>query len=70
MSILTNKACITVLWLLATMFAPLAAAQNDAAYDLVQGTTTRVMEVVVAADEYVETDPERYYQQIEGLLEP
>ena len=70
MSILTNKAGVMVFWLLATMIAPQVTAQDDAAYDLVQDTTVRVMEVVVAADEYVETDPERYYLQVQGLLEP
>ena len=70
MSILTNKAGVIVFWLLATMIVPQVAAQDDAAYNLVQGTTVRIMEVVVAADEYVEADPERYYQQIQDLLDP
>jgi phospholipid transport system substrate-binding protein len=46
------------------------SAQDQAAYDLVQDTTARVMDVVVAADEYVDNDPERYYQQIQVLLDP
>jgi phospholipid transport system substrate-binding protein len=70
MSNLSNKAGVIVFWLLASMTAPQALAQDDAAYNLVQDTTVRIMEVVVAADEYVETDPERYYQQVQGLLDP
>ena len=45
-------------------------SQDQAAYDLVQDTTVRVMEVVVAADDYVDSDPERYYGQIQDLLDP
>ncbi len=45
-------------------------SQDQVAYDLVQDTTVRVMEVVVAADEYVDSDPERYYGQIQDLLDP
>ena len=45
-------------------------SQDQVAYDLVQDTTVRVMEVVVAADDYVDSDPERYYGQIQDLLDP
>ena len=46
------------------------AAQDQVAYDLVQETTEQVMAVVVAADEYVDSDPEQYYRQIQDLLDP
>ncbi len=45
-------------------------SQDQVAYDLVQDTTVRVMEVVVAADDYVDSDPERYYGQIQYMLAP
>lgn len=48
----------------------LAKEQEQSAHELLRVTTDRVMEVVIAADEYVESDPERYYQQIEVLLNP
>jgi phospholipid transport system substrate-binding protein len=42
----------------------------SSAYVVVQNTTTAVMEVVVAADEYVDADPERYYQAVHEVLDP
>jgi phospholipid transport system substrate-binding protein len=56
--------------LLGWLASPQVLAQDQVAYDLVQDTTVRVMEVVVAADDYVESDPERYYSQIQDLLDP
>lgn len=54
------------------------AAQPDAALDttkpgarsLVADTTERVMAVVTAAEEYAEEDPERYYGEIQTILDP
>lgn len=40
------------------------------AYALVQNTTMAVMDVVVAADEYADADPERYYQAVHEVLDP
>lgn len=40
------------------------------AYAVVQSTTVAVMEVVVAADEYVDADPERYYRAVHDVLDP
>ena len=60
----------TILWLLASLTSVQVLAQNHVAYDLVQDATVRVMDVVVAADAYVEADPERYYRQIQDLLDP
>lgn len=59
-----------IAWLLVSMASVQASAQHDAAYDLVQSTTGRVMDVVVAADAYAESDPERYYQEVQDLLDP
>ena len=40
------------------------------AHDVVQTTTTNVMEVVDEAKDYAEQDPERYYQAIQEILDP
>ena len=62
-------------WVGAVVFGVLAmampaVAENHPAFDLVETTTEQVMEVVVAADEYVDEDPERYYEQVQVLLDP
>lgn len=70
MAIYSSKAGAIIAWLLVSMASMQASAQHDAAYDLVQDTTTKVMEVVAAADAYAESDPERYYRQVQDLLDP
>lgn len=45
-------------------------ASGDSAHELVEAATTEVMEVVAAADAYVDDDPERYYDQVQALLDP
>lgn len=40
------------------------------AYQLVEATTAKVMDVVIAAEEYVDDDPDRYYDQVQALLDP
>jgi len=70
MSLHGNKVGVVFCWLLACVAGASAAAQTQSAYDLVQDTTVRVMVVVEAADKYVDNDPERYYQQIQDLLDP
>ena len=59
-----------LLCLLASVISVQARAQDHAAYVLGQETTVRVMDVVVAAQEYADADPERYYAQIQNLLNP
>jgi phospholipid transport system substrate-binding protein len=61
---------VTVAWLLTLCVSVPSVAQQLTAYDVVQDTTTKVMDVVAAADAYVETDAERYYRQIQELLDP
>jgi phospholipid transport system substrate-binding protein len=61
---------VTVAWLLMLCVSVPSVAQQLTAYDVVQDTTTKVMDVVAAADAYVETDAERYYRQIQELLDP
>lgn len=61
---------VVVAWLLTLCVSVPSVAQQLTAYDVVQDTTTKVMDVVAAADAYVETDAERYYRQIQDLLDP
>lgn len=61
---------VMVGWLLTLSGSMASSAQQLTAYELVQDTTRKVMDVVVAADAYVETDAERYYRQIQALLDP
>ena len=70
MSIRSLKLGVIVALLLAASGSVQAVAQNHAAYDLVQDTTTQVMDVVEAANAYADEDPERYYQQVQALLDP
>jgi phospholipid transport system substrate-binding protein len=42
----------------------------SSAYVVVQNATVAVMEVVAAADEYADADPERYYQAVHEVLDP
>ncbi len=51
---------------------PAAGSQDaaDIAYSLVQETTEKVMVVVDSAQDYVDDDPERYYDQVQSLLDP
>ncbi|MEZ5573642.1 MAG: ABC transporter substrate-binding protein [Halioglobus sp.] len=61
---------VMLVWLLTASASMGLHAQEHAAYNLVESTTRQVMDVVVAAEAYVETDPERYYSQIQDLLDP
>ena len=64
------KAGVVFGWLLASVASAQVWSEDHVAYDLVQNTTEQVMDVVVAADAYAEADPERYYRQIQDLLDP
>ena len=70
MSIRSLRVGVIIALLLAATGSVRALAQNHAAYDLVQDTTAQVMDVVEAANAYAEDDPERYYQQVQALLDP
>lgn len=62
----------TVAWLGLVALA-VQAVENptlDQAYQLVDETTKKVMAVVQAADAYVDDDPERYYRQVDAILDP
>ncbi len=55
-------------------FAAMVAAQDEVqsvtAHQVVRDTTERVMSVIKGADSYVDEDPDRYYQQIQAILDP
>ncbi len=70
MSIRNWKIGASVACLLASLISVQASAQEHAAYTLVDETTAQVMDVVVDAKAYADSDPERYYSQIQGLLDP
>lgn len=53
--------------------ASVACAQEPdgrSAHEVVQATTEQVMSVVREAESYVDEDPERYYSQIQTILDP
>ena len=47
-----------------------SAGQAISAHDVVRDTTQKVMSVIAEADTYVDEDPERYYSQIQAILDP
>lgn len=53
-------------------FGVLVQAESTAptAHDVVRDTSQRVMSAVDAAQDYVEEDPERYYREIQSILDP
>jgi phospholipid transport system substrate-binding protein len=59
------------LWLVASALAAgQSPAQANTAHQVVRDTTSRVMSVVSEADGYFDKDPDRYYQQIQAILDP
>ena len=46
-----------------------AAASGMAAYDVVEDTTSRVMSVVQEANGYADEDPERYFRELQAVLD-
>ncbi len=61
-----SRGVLTGLLLLTT---PLLAL-GQTAHDVVRETTEAVMEVVREAPDYVDEDPERYYNSIQSILDP
>lgn len=70
MSYLVEKVRIGVMWLFFSFVAVPSLAEDHPAYELVHETTVQVMDIVMVADEYVDEDPERYYSQVQALLDP
>lgn len=64
---------VQIAWFLGLCLLAVGAAAKDgdhSAQEIVQETTQRVMLVVVDAASYVDEDPERYYQQVQEILDP
>jgi phospholipid transport system substrate-binding protein len=47
-----------------------SAAKHGTAHEVVKDATESVMSLVRAAPEYVDEDPERYYAQVQAILDP
>lgn len=62
-------------WMLGLSFLMLApmpslvSASQVSAYDVIETATASIMEVVKASSEYVDEDPERYYRELQPLLD-
>lgn len=70
MSKLVNRLGLVMSWLLGVCLVAQASQSGQSVYDLVDDTTRRVMGVISAAGDYVDEDPERYYGQVQGILDP
>ncbi|MFT4518930.1 MAG: phospholipid transport system substrate-binding protein [Halioglobus sp.] len=70
MSYKSQSIPIMLLSALAGMFFALQVVAQSDPYTLVGDTTTRVMSVVSTAEDYVDEDPERYYSQVQEILDP
>ena len=46
------------------------AAVGASAHQVVRDATQQVMDVVLEADAYADEDPERYYQEVQAILDP
>ena len=64
-----NSVGLVVIWAMALLLAPGVRAEQDV-YQLVDSATLQVMDVVAAAEDYVDDDPERYYAQVQDILDP
>ncbi len=60
---------LSVLLLLTPVAWGQQSVDNDP-YHLVRDATTRVMQVVSSAQDYVQEDPDRYYRQVQDILDP
>ena len=64
---------VQIAWFLGLCLLAAGAVAKDvdnSAQEIVQETTQRVMVVVVDAASYVDEEPERYYQQVQEILDP
>jgi phospholipid transport system substrate-binding protein len=55
--------------LMLVSISSLANASQISAYDVIETTTARIMVVVKAAPDYADEDPERYYRELQPLLD-
>ena len=59
-----------VLRLLATTVAAQPAGPQQSAHEVVREATKQVMDVVAQAQDYAEDEPERYYGEVQAILDP
>lgn len=62
-------AWVSVLWLCAALVQAQDAAPGTA-HEVVRETTRQVMSAVEEAQSYVDEDPERYYGEVQAILDP
>ena len=62
-------AWIAAIWLCVAM-AQAKETEPATAHDVVRETTRQVMSVIGEAQTYVDEDPERYYNQVQEILDP
>ena len=64
---------IFAVWLSAvptmSAFAANVGSQDSSAYDVIQVTTDQVMSMVREANDYADEDPERYFAELQGVLD-
>ncbi len=70
MAVLVRVFTVVLLGLASLYTQAVESPTLDQAYQLVEDTTAEVMAVVQAAEDYVDDDPERYYRQVEQILDP
>lgn len=58
------------LWLCAAMVQAAQEPAASGAHDVVREATRQVMSVVEEAQEYVDENPERYYSEVQAILDP
>ena len=66
---LNNWIAAAGLFLAVSVPLPSGADSVQSAYDVVQQTTDRVMSVVQEADAYADDDPERYFSELQAVLD-
>jgi len=79
MRITVRTCCNSLVRLFVSMLLPIAGlvvgmtaatqAAESSAYDVVEDTTTRVMTVVENAASYADKDPERYFAELQAVLD-
>lgn len=70
MSLRLNIGWLSACYLLVAMAWAQQGVAEVPAYAVVQDATQSVMKVVVEADGYVDEDPDRYYEEIQAILDP
>lgn len=70
MSFLLQRTWLSVWCLVAVGVCAQAGTEGLTAHDVVRDTSRQVMSVVEEAQAYVDEDPERYYREVQAILDP